>query len=143
MRSRGALTYEAKQLHPNQKNFLLLILKRLVPAGLPWVSMYWIFSGVIILMLLTLSASRFPQVERTEEEQAGAVGMYGHLLKKPIVLLFFVSIFMYVGSEQGPQTGFRSFSPSITGTILTPPVRLRSRGSGDCSRQAVGLAWYC
>ncbi len=110
---------------PNKQNPLLLILKRLVPASLPWVSMYWIFSGVIILMLLTLSASRFPQVERTEEEQAGAVGMYGHLLKKPIVLLFFVSIFMYVGSEQGTAdwisqflAQYHGYDPHTTGATV-------------------------
>ena len=33
------------------KNPSLLVLQRLVPAGLPWVSMYWIFSGTIVLML--------------------------------------------------------------------------------------------
>src|ERR1035438_630641 len=32
-----------------RKFFFLLILQRLVPAGLPWVSMYWIFSASIIL----------------------------------------------------------------------------------------------
>ena len=42
------------------------ILERLVPATLPWVSMYWIFAAVILLMLLVLRASRFPEVRRTE-----------------------------------------------------------------------------
>jgi fucose permease len=91
------------------KNFLLLILKRLVPVGLPWVSMYWIFTAVIIVMLTALSASRFPQVMRTEEEQAGAARMYAQLLRKPVVLLFFVSIFMYVGSEQGTADWISQF----------------------------------
>ena len=110
---------------PNKKNFLLLVLERLVPAGLPWVSMYWIFSGVIILILLALSASSLPQVERTEEEQAGAFGMYAHLLKKPIVLLFFVSIFMYVGSEQGTAdwisqflAQYHGYDPHTTGATV-------------------------
>jgi MFS transporter, FHS family, L-fucose permease len=91
------------------KNALLLVLKRLVPAGLPWVSMYWIFSGVIVLMLLLLTASRFPEVKRTEEEQAGAAHMYRHLLRKPAVLLFFASVFMYVGSEQGTADWISQF----------------------------------
>ena len=93
----------------NQTNFLLLLLKRLVPVGLPWVSMYWIFTAVIIAMLIGLWASRFPRVTRTEEEQAGALEMYAHLLKKPVVLLFFVSIFMYVGSEQGTADWISQF----------------------------------
>ena len=92
-----------------QKNFLLLILTRLVPAGLPWVSMYWIFTAVIIAMMIALWASRFPHVMRTEEEQAGAVEMYAHLLRKPTVLLFFASVFMYVGSEQGTADWISQF----------------------------------
>ena len=88
---------------------MLLILRRLVPAGLPWVSMYWIFCAVIILMLVLLMASRFPKVKRTEEEQAGALHMYRYLLRKPVVLLFFASVFMYVGSEQGTADWISQF----------------------------------
>lgn len=90
-------------------NFLLLVLGRLVPAGLPWVSMYWIFAAVIVLMLLPLSTARFPTVARTEEEQAGSVGIYAYLLRKPMVLLYFVSVFMYVGSEQGTADWISQF----------------------------------
>ena len=93
----------------DQDNVLLLVLRRLVPAGLPWVSMYWIFSGVIILMLGMLAASGFPQVKRTEEEQAGALHMYRYLLRKPVVLLFFASGVMYVGSEQGTADWISQF----------------------------------
>lgn len=107
---------------PNQENLLLQVLRRWVPAGLPWISMYWIFSAVIIMMLVALSLSRFPQVNRTEEEQAGAVSMYAHLLKKPAVLMFFASVFMYVGSEQGTAdwisqflSQYHGYDPHTTG----------------------------
>jgi len=110
---------------PGKKNFLLLILERFVPAGLPWVSMYWIFSGVIILMLIALSTSSFPPVERTEEEQAGAARTYGRLLKRPIVLLFFASVFMYVGAEQGTAdwisqflAQYHGYDPHTTGATV-------------------------
>ena len=92
-----------------QKNFLLLTLRRLVPPDLPWVSMYWIFTTVIVVMLIALWTSRFPHVKRTEEEQAGVVAMYAHLLRKPVVLLFFASVFMYVGSEQGTADWISQF----------------------------------
>jgi fucose permease len=90
-------------------NLGLRILQGLVPAGLPWISMYWIFSAVILLMLAVLGISRFPQVVRTEGEQAGAARMYAELLRKPIVLLFFASIFLYVGSEQGTADWISQF----------------------------------
>jgi fucose permease len=104
-------SYVVLRLGPfsNERNLLLLVLKRLVPAGLPWVSMYWIFTAVIIVMLIALSASRFPQVTHTEEEQAGAIEMYAHLLRKPAVLLYFASVFMYVGSEQGTADWISQF----------------------------------
>jgi fucose permease len=35
--------------------------------------------------------------------------MYGHLLRKPAVLLFFASVFMYVGSEQGTADWISQF----------------------------------
>jgi MFS transporter, FHS family, L-fucose permease len=92
-----------------EENALLVVLRRLSPRGLPWVSMYWIFSAVIITMLVGLLASNFPQVNRTEAEQAGAVSMYADLLKKPTVLLFFTSVFMYVGSEQGTADWMSQF----------------------------------
>ena len=93
----------------NQMNILLRILNRATPIGLPWVSMYWIFTTVIIMMMIALWTSRFPHVKRTEEEQAGAVAMYAHLLRKPAVLLFFASVFMYVGSEQGTADWISQF----------------------------------
>jgi len=91
------------------KSLLLHFLERLVPASLPWVSMYWIFTVVILLMLLLLQASKFPPVERTSEERAGTAGIYRHLLKKPIVLLSFISVFLYVGSEQGTADWISQF----------------------------------
>ena len=60
-------------------------------------------------MLVVLSISRFPEVKRTEEEAAGTANMYTHLLKKPMVLLFFVSMFLYVGSEQGTADWISQF----------------------------------
>jgi len=117
-------SYVVLHLEDSQRgrNLLLMTLKRLVPAGLPWVSMYWIFSAVILLMLAVLLVSRFPDVKRTEEEQAGAVHMYRHLLRKPTVLLFFASVFMYVGSEQGTAdwisqflSQYHGYDPHTTG----------------------------
>ena len=117
--------YSYVMLHletPAKENLLLKVLSRVVPASLPWVSMYWIFTVVIAAMLIALWTSRFPQVTRNEEERAGALEMYAHLLKKPVVLLFFASIFMYVGSEQGTAdwiseflANYHGYDPHTTG----------------------------
>lgn len=73
----------------------------LLPSGLEWVSLYWIFALVAIAMILLISLFRFPQVGREEDEKVGAVQTHFELLKKPVVLLFFLGIFSYVGTEQG------------------------------------------
>jgi fucose permease len=80
---------------------LIALLRPLVPPALPWVSLYWVFAGVTLLMVVTLSLVRLPTVELKEDERAGALATHRELLRNPTVLLFFAGIFAYVGTEQG------------------------------------------
>ncbi|SEW57412.1 MFS transporter [Chitinophaga arvensicola] len=73
----------------------------LVPAGLPWISLYWLFTVICALMILILAVSKFPRVALTKEETVGALQTHIDLLKKPAVLLYFFALFCYVGTEQG------------------------------------------
>ncbi len=82
-------------------NFFIDSLSRLIPADLPWSSLYWIFSFVFVLMLLVIGLVRLPAVELKEEERTGAVETYIDLFKKRHVILFFIGIMAYVGTEQG------------------------------------------
>jgi fucose permease len=79
----------------------LQLLARLAPSGLPWVAIYWIFSATTLAMIVVLLFVRLPAVERKEDEKAGTLETHARLLRNPTVLLFFVGIFAYVGSEQG------------------------------------------
>src|ERR1017187_291234 len=104
------------------KNILLSTLNAIVPATMRWISMYWIFAIVIAAIMGVLAFSRFPAVERKEDEAAGTAGMYRYLLRKPIVWLFFFSVFFYVGSEQGTANWmseflwkYHGFDPHTTG----------------------------
>jgi MFS transporter, FHS family, L-fucose permease len=90
-------------------NLLLSLLARVTPRALPWVSVYWIFAIVTILMTVILGLSRFPKVERNSTERVGSVQMYRTLFRKPLVWLFFVSVFAYVGSEQGTADWISKF----------------------------------
>ena len=90
-------------------SFALQWLARLVPADRPWVSLYWIFVFITLLMMLLISASKFPDVQRTAEEQVGSWEAHRKLLHNPIVLLYFISIFAYVGSEQGTANWMSKF----------------------------------
>jgi FHS family L-fucose permease-like MFS transporter len=80
---------------------LIGLMTKLVRPGLSWVSVYWVFAAILLAMVAILVATRFPVVVRTDEERAGAWATHKALLKNPSVLLFFLGIFTYVGTEQG------------------------------------------
>ena len=80
---------------------LITTLSKVVPEALPWISLYWLFAVIALLMVGVVVLSRIPKVERTAEERVGAFATHLALLKNPIVVLFFLGIFSYVGLEQG------------------------------------------
>lgn len=77
------------------------ILAGLIRKGLPWNSLYFIFTIIFIVMLLVISSVRFPKVELKEDEKAGTALNYKELLKQRQVILYFLGIIAYVGTEQG------------------------------------------
>ena len=92
----------------NNKNFLSL-LSGLVPDNLPWVSLYWLFTVISLLMILIILFSKFPKVVLNKEEEVGPLQTHIILFKKPLVILFFVGIFCYVGTEQGMNNWISQF----------------------------------
>ena len=56
---------------------------------------------VSILMVVIIGATKFPTVELKEDEKVGAMDTHIELLKQPMVILYFLGIFCYVGMEQG------------------------------------------
>jgi fucose permease len=82
--------------------FLYSFLATRPGAGpMAWTSLYWIFVAVAAFMIVIVAATPFPTVVRTEEESAGTIAIYAALLRKPLVIAYFVGIFAYVGTEQG------------------------------------------
>ena len=92
-----------------QKNLLLTILAKYTPPTLPWASLYWIFAVFTVLMIVVLYFTTFPRVERSGDESAGSWSMYGDLLRRPMVWMFFLCVFAYVGSEQGTADWISKF----------------------------------
>jgi fucose permease len=82
-------------------NLIVDLLSRVTPEDLPWSSLYWIFTVVFIVMLLFIRFIKLPRVELAEDEKVEAVKVYRGLLKKRIVIMFFLGISAYVGTEQG------------------------------------------
>ena len=79
----------------------LHMLARLTPEHLPWVSLYWIFGLITLSMIGWISLTKFPGVERKEDELTGAWKTHRELFRNRTVLVFFFGIFAYVGTEQG------------------------------------------
>jgi fucose permease len=90
-------------------NPLLRVLRQITPAHLPWVSLYWIFAAVAVVMVIVLSLSRFPAVQHTAEERPGTLAMYKSLIRRRLVWLYFLAIFAYVGCEQGTANWISQF----------------------------------
>ncbi|TKC63760.1 sugar MFS transporter [Pedobacter hiemivivus] len=82
------------------ENPLIAMLAGLVKDNLSWTALYWLFSFIFLLILLLLSFIKMPVVELKDDEKSGAKGVYLGLLKNKEVLLFFVGIVAYVGTEQ-------------------------------------------
>ncbi|HNW58896.1 MAG TPA: MFS transporter [bacterium] len=91
------------------------VLARLVPRELPWSSLYWVIAAVTLIMVLVMLASRFPEVTRKEDERAGAWATHVHLFKQKTVILFFIGIFAYVGTEQGIANWMSKFLQTYHG----------------------------
>ncbi|HEY5369953.1 MAG TPA: MFS transporter [Hanamia sp.] len=95
--------------HTGAEDPVQRIFASIVPKSLPWISLYWLFAVVSLVMIVVMILSRFPKVELKEDEKAGALQVYKNLLKKPVVTLFFVGIFCYVGTEQGTANWISQF----------------------------------
>jgi MFS transporter, FHS family, L-fucose permease len=85
------------------------IFASVVPQNLPWISLYWVFAAVSLIMFVVILISRFPKVILSKDEKAGALKVHLDLLRNPIVILFFVAMFCYVGTEQGTANWISQF----------------------------------
>jgi len=80
---------------------IVSVLQPLTPSGMPWISLYWLFTVISLLMFVIILISRFPKVELTSEEKAGPWKSHVKLFEKPVVIAYFIALFCYVGTEQG------------------------------------------
>lgn len=95
-------SYFVLNVHSNpEPNFIISTLNNLVPADLKWVSVYWTFAIIAILMVVIIWFVRFPEVVLKDDEKIDTGKAFKELLANKYVWLFFLGIFSYVGTEQG------------------------------------------
>jgi len=86
-----------------------------VPANLPWISLYWLFAIICLLMILVIFFSRFPKVELKKDEEVGPWKTHLMLFKKRIVIAYFIAMICYVGTEQGIANWISQFLSTYHG----------------------------
>ena len=95
-------SYFVANVHSNpEPNFIISTLNGLVPADLKWVSVYWTFAIIALLMVIIIWFVKFPEVVLKEDEKIDTGRAFKELLSNKSVWLFFLGIFSYVGTEQG------------------------------------------
>ncbi len=117
-------TYLVKNLQNQvgEVNFVISALAKVVPTDLPWISLYWVFTVIALIMVVIIASARLPKVELKEDERAGAWESYKQLFKNKFVILYFLGIFAYVGTEQGVANWiskflatYHGFDPQVVG----------------------------
>jgi fucose permease len=88
-------------IHSDNSNSIILFFNNLVTEELKWVSLYWVFAATCVVMILVIAAIRFPKVELKADEKIDTGSSFRELLQNRNVLLYFIGIFAYVGTEQG------------------------------------------
>ncbi len=91
------------------RNFVITMLDKVVTPGMPWISLYWVFSAMVLLMIILISAVRLPPLRLYETEKVGSLDTIRFLFTKPGVWIYFVGIFCYVATEQGVSNWISSF----------------------------------
>ena len=108
-------SYLVLNLKSNTNSGFISSFRSLVPSNLPWISLYWVFAVICLLMILIILFSKFPKVELSKEEEVGAWQTHITLFKKPVVVLFFIALFCYVGTEQGVANWISQFLATYHG----------------------------
>jgi MFS transporter, FHS family, L-fucose permease len=120
------------------QNILIRILARVAPAGLFWVSLYWVITVILLAMVLVIALVRWPRLELTEDEKVGSFATIVQLLKSKTVWLYFIGVICYVGTEQGIATKIKGFL--VNCHHIDPDLADKVAVSGFWGAMAVGCA---
>ena len=92
-----------------------LVYQFFIGIHLPWLSLYILFIGISAIMMLITLSTHFPQVKLSDEEKPGALAIHLELFKNKQVILYFIAMLCYVGTEQGIATWISQFLQTYHG----------------------------
>jgi fucose permease len=122
----------------SSQNALISALAKVAPAGLLWVSLYWVIFVILLAMVLTIVLVRWPRLELTENEKVGSFATIAQLLKSKTVWLYFIGVICYVGTEQGIATKIKGFL--VNCHHVDPDLANKVAVSGFWGAMAIGCA---
>lgn len=112
----GPLVYSKLIMELNPHNYIagksIIIdgLHSLVPPNMPWVSLYWVFTFLLIIMIASVILTKFPRIEQDKEEANKSNNSgYAQLFKNKYVWLFFLGIFSTLCIQQGVSIFMSTF----------------------------------
>jgi len=109
------LVYSYMVQHLNDRHTFLSYFRTIVPSNLQWISLYWLFSGICLLMVVVVALSNLPKVQLSKAEEVGPIQTYYTLFKKKVVILYFIAMISYVGTEQGIANWISQFLATYHG----------------------------
>ena len=92
-----------------------LVYQLFIGIHLPWLSLYILFIGISAVMMLVTIRTQFPKVELAHDEKPGALAIHLELFKNKQVILYFIAMLCYVGTEQGIATWISQFLQTYHG----------------------------
>lgn len=108
--------------------------------GLTWNYTYWIFAIVSIVMLTGLVFPKYPLEERSmtsESQSTDSKNNFLFLLKDPLMIMYTVAIFLYVGVEVGVAVNIGLFLEDV----YNISVKLGEHAEG-AKNAAIGNYWF-
>lgn len=105
--------------------------------GYAWNYTYWIFSVISVIMLLALFISKYPEEKKSDDSKSTSKVGFADLLKDPLMMLFSLAIFLYVGVEVGVANSIGLFLEDVHHISDT-----LGEGAEAAKNAAIGNYWF-
>ena len=106
--------------------------------GFEWTYTYWIFTIISTIMLFVLLVSKYPEKQKAENKIKDSENKFLTLLKDPLIILFTLAIFLYVGVEVGVANNIGLLLEDVYGISS----KLGANAAEATKNAAVGNYWF-
>ena len=113
--------------------FIVTVIKS---RGFEWTYTYWLFTVFSVVMLFGLVFPKYP--EKTNKEQdSKSQNNFSYLLKDPLMIMFTLAIFLYVGVEVGVANNIGLFLEDVHNVS-----KILGHGAEAAKNAAISKYWF-